>query len=112
MKSMILVTGGAGTLGRLVASRACRTGAMRCAWRAVMHLHRSKASNLHSVTSTPETGSKPMTLLTARAMAKLPVVPVPKSFQFQPVDLSEDRADGRKTWEEFLAERVPGAVRR
>lgn len=119
-----------------------------------------------------------LTLLTARAMVKLPVVPVPKGFRFQPVDagevadrlvelalgqpaslvpdlagpacypmaglirtylaaagqrrllipvhmpgkaakaireganLSEDRAVGRKTWEQFLAERVPGPVRR
>jgi hypothetical protein len=26
-------------------------------------------------------------------------------------NLSEDRAIGRRTWEEFLAERVPGKVR-
>lgn len=119
-----------------------------------------------------------LTLLTSRAMAKLPVVPVPRGFRFQPVDagevadrlvelalgqpaglvpdfagpacypmgdlirsylaaagqrrllvpvplpgkaakairgganLSEDRAVGRRTWEEFLTERVPGDVRR
>jgi uncharacterized protein YbjT (DUF2867 family) len=118
-----------------------------------------------------------LTLLTARAMAKLPVIPVPKGFRFQPVDagevadrlvelalgepaglvpdlagpvsysmgdlirsylaaagqrrllvpvpmpgraakairgganLSEDRAVGRRTWEEFLTERVPGEAR-
>lgn len=118
-----------------------------------------------------------LTLLTARALAKLPVIPVPKGFRFQPVDagevadrlvelaraepaalvpdiagpvsyqmgdlirsylaaagqrrilltvpmpgkaakavreganLSEGRAVGRRTWEEFLAERVPGDAR-
>lgn len=118
-----------------------------------------------------------LTLLTARAMAKLPVIPVPRGFRFQPVDagevadrlvelalgepaglvpdlagpvsypmgdlirsylaaagqrrllvpvplpgraakairgganLSEDRAVGRRTWEEFLTERVPGEAR-
>ncbi|MCZ9880324.1 SDR family oxidoreductase [Arthrobacter sp. B2a2-09] len=119
-----------------------------------------------------------LTLLTARAMSKLPVIPVPRGFRFQPVDagevadrlvelalgqpaglvpdlagpicypmgdlirsylaaagqrrllvpvpmagraaraireganLSEDRAVGRRTWEEFLTEQVPGTVRR
>ncbi|MBB6402783.1 SDR family oxidoreductase [Arthrobacter sp. AZCC_0090] len=118
-----------------------------------------------------------LTLLTARTMAKLPVIPVPRGFRFQPVDagevadrlvelalgdpagpvpdlagpvsyplddlirsylaaagqrrvlvpvpmpgraakaireganLSEDRAVGRRTWEEFLSERVPGEAR-
>ncbi|MFF2296059.1 SDR family oxidoreductase [Arthrobacter sp. NPDC058127] len=119
-----------------------------------------------------------LSLLTVRAMAKLPVIPVPKGFRFQPVDagevadrlvelalaqpaglvpdlagpvcypmgelirsylaaaglrrllvpvhmpghaakairaganLSEDRAVGRRTWEEFLTEQVSTAVRR
>ncbi|GAA5197986.1 NAD(P)H-binding protein [Arthrobacter gyeryongensis] len=119
-----------------------------------------------------------LTLLTARAMARLPVIPVPRGFRFQPVDagevadqlvelalgrpaglvpdfagpacypmsdlirsylaaagqrrllipvhmpgnaakaireganLSEDRSVGRRTWEEFLTERVSGAVPR
>jgi uncharacterized protein YbjT (DUF2867 family) len=59
-------------------------------------------------------------LMTARQMARLPVIPVASGVRFQPVpvrlpgkavralhagaNLAPERAVGRRTWEEFLAE--------
>jgi uncharacterized protein YbjT (DUF2867 family) len=47
----------------------------------------------------------------ARNLAKLPIVPVPARTSLQPVDVggltAPDRADGRKTFEEFLSDRPP-----
>lgn len=165
VSSTILVTGGTGTLGRLVASR------LRDAEDVV-------AGSGSPFSTLRATQFFELTLLTARAMAKLPVIPVPKGFRFQPVDagavaarlvelalnepaglvpdlagplcypmrdlirsylsaagqrrllvpvhmpgkaakaireganLSEEMAVGRKTWDEFLTQRVPGVVGR
>ena len=45
-----------------------------------------------------------LVLKAAQVMAKLPVMPVPSGFRFQPVD--SVAAVAHRTWEDFLADRV------
>ena len=59
-------------------------------------------------------------LTVARSLAKLPVAPAPAGFRVQPVEADEvaarvfrdganlapEQAVGRRTWEEFLADRA------
>ncbi|MEP6648776.1 MAG: NAD-dependent epimerase/dehydratase family protein [Lapillicoccus sp.] len=111
MPSPILVTGGTGTLGRLVVSR------LRDAGREVRVLSRHRADlgdGVDVVESDLTSGSYGFLRATGRRRLLLPVRLRGRAARAirDGVNLAPDHADGRQTWDDFLAQRAPELVRR
>ena len=88
MTSPILVTGGTGTLGRLVVAR-LRDADQNGYFGAKLRAEQMVADSGLPWTTLRATQFHELTLKTVTQMAKLPVIPVPSGFRFQPVDADE-----------------------